>query len=288
MMGDAPTLQQFFDGWILFREPVLTGALAGAALGVVGVYIVLRRLVFLTAAVTQTAGLGVALSFWSVLHLGLPRSVASPTLWAIAAIGLTLAAVLRPARARGASTDGRMGVAFLLGGAGTLLVGTRILEELQDIESLLFGTAVAVLPEDFHATAGVAVGVLLLHAWWWRGFEAVSFDREGASVRGMPVRLLDVALFASFAVAVAITTRVLGALPAFAFCVLPAHAATRIAPNLRVALVLSAALGAVTGFGGYLLAFLYELPVGATQTALGCALVGVSRVPDLFNWRPSR
>lgn len=278
-MTGGPTLTDFIEGWVLFQEPVLAGALAGAALGAVGVYIVLRRLVFLTAAVTQTAGLGVALAFWSVLSLDLPRSVASPTAWAVAAIGLTLAAVLRPARARSASSDARLGVAFLFGGAGTLIVGTRIVEELQDIHSLLFGTAVAVLPEDFQAMVAMSLAVLGLHAWWWRGFAAVSFDREGAHVRGVPVRLLDVALFGSFAIAVALTTRVLGALPAFAFSVLPAMAATRLAPNLPTALLLSVLLGAVTGSGGYLLAFLYELPVGATQAALGCVLVATSRLP---------
>jgi zinc transport system permease protein len=104
-----------------------------------------------------------------------------------------------------------------------------------------------------------------LHIWWRRGFELASFDREGAQVRGLPVRLLDAALLGSLALAISVCTRVLGALPVFAFSVLPAVAAVRIAPNVRVALWLAALLGAGSGYAGYIVAFLYKLPVGASQ-----------------------
>ena len=162
--------------------------------------------------------------------------------------------------------DALLGSVFLVCAAGTLALGTRIVQEIQDIESVLFGTAVAVLPEDFHLVTGLSVAVLLVQAWGWRGFTAVSFDRTGAVVRGLPVRGLDLALFACLGIALAVCTRVLGALPTFAFSVLPAMAAINVAPNVRSCLLIATAFGAASGFGGYLLAFLFELPVGATQT----------------------
>ncbi|MCA9559933.1 MAG: metal ABC transporter permease, partial [Myxococcales bacterium] len=140
----------------------------------------------------------------------------------------------------------------------------------------LFGTAVAVVPEDFHRVVAVAAVLLILHGWWWRGFAAVSFDPDGARVRGLPARGLDVLLFAPLAVAVSVTTRVIGALPTFAFSVLPAVAALRLAPNVPTALMLAGVVGAGTGFAGYVLAFLWELPVGATQTLLGVAVAAVA------------
>ena len=57
----SPTWSEFIEGWELFRDPVLSAAIAGAVLGYLSVYIVLRRMVFVSAAVTQSAGLGVAL-----------------------------------------------------------------------------------------------------------------------------------------------------------------------------------------------------------------------------------
>ena len=76
-------------------------------------------------------------------------------------------------------------------------------------------------------------------------------------------------------VALAVSTTVLGAMPTFAFSVLPALAAVRVSRNIPMSLVLAMLIGATSGFGGYVLAFSWELPVGATQTlvAAGFALI---------------
>lgn len=277
MNGDAGglTVELFFELWELYEAPVLTSAVAGALLGVLGVYVVLRRLVFLTAAVSQAAGLGVTLAFYARLHLGAGGLLTAPTTGAVLATLLAILVVMGGQRTLPAARDAMLGIVFLTGAAGTLVVGKHVVQELQDVHSLLFGTAVAVLPEDFHRMCLLAGGLLLLHLWWWRGFEAVSFDRDGARVRGLPVRLLDVTLFATLALAISYSTRVLGALPTFAFSVLPGIAAVRLAPNLPLAALLAGVLGAACGFGGYLLAFLYDLPVGAAQALLGVTTVAV-------------
>ena len=70
-MSDAPTLADLIAAWDLFRDPMVCGAIAGAVLGYLSVYVLLRRMVFVSAAVTQSAGLGVALSFYAGIHWGL-------------------------------------------------------------------------------------------------------------------------------------------------------------------------------------------------------------------------
>lgn len=269
-------LTLFFSSWELFREPALAGLLAGALLGYLGVYVVLRRMVFLSAALSQSAGLGVTLAFYARIHLGLAPALASPTLFATLA---TLAAALlllveeRPLRLR---RESALGAAYLVGGAGALALGTRIAHEAHDIESILFGSAVALLPESFRLLAGTVVVLFGLHLWWRRGFLQASFDREGARVRGVPVRLLEVALLGSLAIAISVGTRTLGALPVFAFSVLPAIGALRVSANVPRALVIATVLGGLSGFLGYVVAFLYELPVGASQTLTAAAFVLVA------------
>ncbi len=76
----------------------------------------------------------------------------------------------------------------------------------------------------------------------------------------------------SFAVSISLCTRILGALPTFAFSVLPAVAALKVSANVPRAMVLATVLGAVSGFGGYAFAFLYNTPVGASQAVTACAL----------------
>ncbi|TNF34310.1 MAG: metal ABC transporter permease, partial [Deltaproteobacteria bacterium] len=283
---DGLTLSDFYAAWDIFGVPALTGAIIGLVLGLLGVYVVLRRLVFLSAAVSQAASLGVALAFFAAIHLGAEHwYVPSPS---VGALLVTFLATLVVAGRRGRSTawrDAALGLVFLLGAAGTLALGSRIVQELSDIDSLLFGSAVAVLPEDFEVVAWVFGAVLVVHVLWWRGFAAVSFDLPGALVRRIPTRLLELLLFATLALVISLGTRVIGALPVFALSVLPAVVGARLATHLPMALGASAAVGAVAGFYGYLLAFLHDLPVGAAQTLIMVAFVllgeAVRRVPVL-------
>ncbi|MFN3201284.1 MAG: metal ABC transporter permease [Bradymonadia bacterium] len=284
MHDELLTLSSFFEAWPLFRESALSGALAGALLGVLGVYVVLRRLVFLTAAVGQAAGLGVTLSFYLQGVFGLTGVLASPTIGAAVLTLLAVVLVLR-AGADGHSTgrnstrqDSMLGVIWLVGSAGTLSLGTRIVQEMHDVQTLLFGTAVAVVPEDYTLLLWLTATLLLVHLVGWRGFSAVSFDPQGARIRGLPVRALEWVLFISLALAVSTCTGILGALPTFAFSVLPALGALALMSmagvgNVQRALVIAGVLGAGCGFGGYVLAYLYELPVGASQTLLGGVVV---------------
>ena len=179
---------------------------------------------------------------------------------------------------RRARSDGHLGLAYLMGAAGTLALGTRVVEELHDIDTILLGTAVAVLPEDFAMVAWTSVLLLVLHVWWWRGFAAISFDRNGALVRGLPVKVLEIALLLSLAAAISVSTRVIGALPTFGFSVLPAMAAIRVAPNVQLSLLGATLIGAGCGFLGYLAAYLWDFPVGAAQTLTGVALVAVAEL----------
>ena len=261
-------LAAFIDGWPLFRDPALAGALMGLTLGLVGVYVVIRHLVFLSATLSQASSLGVALAFLARGH-GAPAALSSPTLGA-ALLSLAAASLFaRSHRPHHTRDDALLGLLYLIGAAGTLAVGTRIAADLADIQTLLFGTAVAVLPEDLKLVLFTCVLVFALHIWWWRGFAAASTDPVGSRVRKLPVRMLDITLFVSLALTVSVCTRVLGALPAFAFSVLPALGALQLARNLRQALVLAGTFGALAGFGGYVMAFLWSLPVGASQTLIG-------------------
>ena len=272
----APTLGDFVAAWELFRDPVLAGVIAGSTLGYLGVYIVLRRMVFVSAALSQAAGLGVALAFYAQIALGATGILGDPLLFAMVFTIATMLLLMREGSERWMSRESVLGAVYLVGSAGALLVGTKIRQEAHDIQAILFGAAVLVTPADLTKLEILGVASLLLQLVAGRGLRFVSFDRDGARIRGLPVRLLDLGLFVSIALSVSVATRVLGALPVFAFSVLPAMAAILLAPNVRAALLLAAALGALAGGAGYVAAFLYTWPVGASQAAFAAALVVVA------------
>jgi zinc transport system permease protein len=94
------------------------------------------------------------------------------------------------------------------------------------------------------------------------------FDPEGARVQGLPVRLLETVLWTLVALEVSVATRALGALPVFAFAVLPAMSALALVERPAGGLVIAALFGGLAGGLGYLAAFFFEFPVGACQATL--------------------
>jgi zinc transport system permease protein len=263
----GPSWAEFIDGLELFLDPMLCGAAAGLVLGFVGVYIVLRRMVFVSAAITHSAGLGVAVAFYGQIHLGL-GALANPVLGAFAfGMGSTLLLLANPRRIH-LTRESLIGLAFIFASGAVLLVGDRISQESHDIHTIIFGTAVMVSRADLYATLIVGGVVLLLHLWLRRGIVFASFDPDGARVQRLPVRWLDAFLLLSIGLMISVTTRALGAIPVFAFSVLPAMAALSLARRITAVLAVAAILGLLSAVLGYMASFFLRFPVGASQTVV--------------------
>jgi ABC-type Mn2+/Zn2+ transport system permease subunit len=269
-MVELSKWEQFQASFDLFRDPILCALIAGGVLGFLSVYVVLRRMVFVSAAVTHSAGLGVALAFFAQIHLGVP---VDPMLGATGlSVVATLLLMLDPARLK-LTRESMLGMAFAFAGGAAVLVGDRIAQEAHDIQGILFGTAVLVTPENLYTVAGVGGAILFLQIWWYRGFTFVSFDRVGATVQGLPVRTLDATLMMSVGIMVGVSARALGSLPVFAFSTLSAIAALLLDFRLQWTFLLATLAGVISGVGGYLFAYFYDFPVGGSQTVLASVLV---------------
>ena len=68
--GAHYSLQLFWESWDYFREATVAGTIGGLMLGFLGGYIVLRKMVFLSAALSQASGLGVAYAFYLQIYWG--------------------------------------------------------------------------------------------------------------------------------------------------------------------------------------------------------------------------
>jgi zinc transport system permease protein len=261
-----PSWHDFWSGWPMYKEAVYSGAIAGLSLGFLSVYVVLRRMVFVSAAVTQAAGLGVAASFWLAIHLGVSINPA----WGATILSLLTAVTLAGDPKRfGLSREMVLGMVFAFTSGAAVLIGSRIPQETGDIQAILFGNAVVVSPEDMERLLWTSAGLVALHVWWFRGFSFASFDPVSARVQGVPVRMLDLILLLSVGVMVGEVARALGAMPAFAMSTLPGMAALLVVRGpLPLTFAVASILGAMSGVGGYLLAYKKQFSVGPAQTVV--------------------
>jgi zinc transport system permease protein len=275
-MHEIPSWSELVAALPLFRDAIICGAFAGVTLGYLGVFILLRRMVFVTAAITQSAGLGVVLGI--LIGSGHDHS---DTYLVLSAIGASLAAagVLALDASRVAlSRESVLALVWLVGSGGTVLLGERIAQEAHDVSAILFGTAVLVLPQDLAIVGAISALALGLAVWARRGLVFSGYDRDGAQVQGVPVRVVELTFLVLVTLEVSVTTRALGALPVFAFSVLPAMMALLVSRSLGPALVVAPLAGLFAAVVGYGVAFFLSFPVGAAQAvvAAGLVLVGLT------------
>jgi zinc transport system permease protein len=259
-----------------FQHALVAGTLVGATCSIVGVYALLKRVVFLGLALAQLASAGVALALllgWSPLVTALVTSVG----------GVVAFSQLRW-RLR-VPMEAALGAAYVVAAAlGTVLVALNPVGEARAL-SVLFGNILSVPRGELTALAVVTVGVLLTHALFRKELVFVAFDRETAAAHGVNARGWDLVLHLTLAVAVAFAIRSAGVLVTFALLVIPALGARAMVEGLGPTFLVAASLGTVSVPLGLVAAFALDLPAGAavslTVGALGVAAVaarGMTRV----------
>jgi len=268
----------FGDFWALFGNAILAALLVAALCGYLGLFVLLRRLAFVSAALGQIAGLGVAFGFFLGSYFGLdphaPTPVyLDPVVLALVLCGVVSAALGYVSRVDRISPESLVALVYLASTALTilLLASPRIVQEAHEVGDLLFGNAVAIRREHFVELIIVALAVLCSHVFLFKDLLFVSFDREMAQAVGLPAAKLELFLHVSIGISVAVATRAIGALPVFGFLVLPAGAALIAADSVRGVLGLSVAGALLAAGGGFYLSFVESRPTGPLMVACAAA-----------------
>ncbi len=256
---------EFINSYFLWRDPMIVGAVTGAVCGFLGVYVVLRRIIFVSATLTQISSFGVALSFYlEGLGLAVFSSLFGP--FALSLILTAIAAgfyALKRDFTR-ISREGVIAFGFLLASGGVIILADRIVSGTHDIATILFGSAVVVDPTDVFLIPAVAVIIFIIHLIYYKDFIFVSFDTESARLFKYPVRRLNTLLLITVAVVVAVATRAMGALPVFALLALPPLASLYLTENLPLVFVFSVIIGTLSAVLGYFFSFVLSIPTGAS------------------------
>lgn len=236
--------------------------LLGVAGGLLGTWVVLRRLAFFTHAAGSATFPGLVVAGpW-----GVPAQAAALGAGLLYAGGLE-----RLVRRRGAAPDAATGLLLVAMLALGTILASDVYPQAGGADRLLFGTLLGVDDGDLALSAAVAVLALVATAGAGRTWLATGF--EPSSARGLGVRpaLGDALLLGSLALAVVAALPAVGALLVGTLLVVPAATARLLARDLRALRVVAVALAVGEGAGGLLLAYEADLPPGPVIAALGGA-----------------
>ena len=260
---------------LLFRDALLGALVIATTCSILGVYVVLRRIVFVGAALAQISSAGVALALW-LAGIAWAQNVADhPTALALA---VTLAGVLflgLEAERAIVPKDAAIGIAYAMAGAlGILLVAKATVGEAHDI--FLQGSILGITPGDIGVLVAAAVPVLILQIGFSRQVLYTSFDPETARTLGYRVRFWDLAFYLTLGLAISAAMQFAGVLLVFSYLVLPAVTALLLARTMPGAIGLSVAAAIVATIVGFALSVTYDLPTApAIAASAGALAIGV-------------
>jgi zinc transport system permease protein len=259
------------DAVLLFRDALYGSLIIAVTCALLGVYVVLRRIVFVGAALAQVSSAGIALAYWLAGH-GIAVGFAEhPEALSLAA---TLASVAFFAGAmRGpVPPDARIGVWYATAAAaGILLIAKSAVGEAHDI--FLQGNILGITRADTIELLLVSVPVIAGQVFFAKELLFTSYDRETARTLGYKVRLWDLGFYLVLGAVISISMQFAGVLLVFNFLVLPAVTGLLLANGMTGTFLYSIGAALVAAVVGFTLSIPFDLPTGPTMIAVSAVLV---------------
>lgn len=266
------------------QRAVATGLLASVACGVVGSYIVARRITYVAGGIAHCllAGLGIArylqvVQGWEWLH---------PLYGALAVALLTAVVIGWVSLHWTEREDTVISALWAVGMATGVLFIARTPGYSQDLMSYLFGNILMVSPAELWLIALLDLVVISLALVWYNQLTAVCFDPQFARLRGLRVEALYILLLCLTALTVVVLVTAVGLVLVIALLALPAAAAGRLSRSLWQMMLGAAALTALCSVGGIAASYSTDLPSGATTILLAAAgylaAVAVGHIRDRY------
>jgi ABC-type Mn2+/Zn2+ transport system permease subunit len=263
----------------LLRDALIGSVLVGVVCPLVGVYFVLRRMIFLGVALPQLSAAGIASSFVAYrLVVGIHQhgNVSERSLALLGSLVFTLGGilVLTAFERRGRETvEARIGVTYAIAAALTILFLAVDPHGDAEMVNLLKGDILATTRTSLQLLVGVLGAVVVVLFAFRKEFLLVSFDRDLAVVFGKRVALWDGLLYLMIGATISLGVMTAGPLVTFGFLVVPTLTARMLTSRMLSFSLVAAALGGVAAFGGFYGAYRLDLPLGPAEVALASVLL---------------
>jgi manganese/iron transport system permease protein len=260
---------------LVFWAPVMAGgSLAGASSGLLGTFIVGMRIPFLGVCVAHAALAGAVfggLCGWEGRQLLIPALVGA----VVTALPLGL---LNPRVVR---LDDNVVLSFLFSATmGLAFLGIGLYGILgksdNDVRSLLWGSLNFCRWRDVWPMFGASVALLAYIALFFKELRAIMFSRADAEAAGIRATAVWTGFLVLTAATLTVNFQTVGGLMIYSLMSNPAAAAFQITRGCRRVMAWSAAFGAVSGLGGFLIAAATDLPSGAVIILVSSALLGIA------------
>ena len=249
--------------WDMFFWHVVAGMVVGAGCAALGMFVILRRVVFIGIALAQGAALGVALA--------LAAGIAP--FWGAAGVSGGIVALLAVQRLSARfGRDALLGVLFVAASACAPLIVAHSAFHLHDVTKIFYGDLTLMEPVEMAAIMATGAGALLFVAVCLRALVVVGVDRDFARSMGVRATGWDALYFLALAVVVAVAARGVGSVLVFSYLIVAPLFGLLTCRTLKPALISACTMAAASTLFGFLIALLTDLTANLVISAL---MIGV-------------
>jgi len=237
------------------RSALAAGIAASVLCGIIGIYIILNRIVFISDGIAHAAFGGIGLGYF----LGLDPLVFGVISALITALGIGMVS----SRTR-VTEDTAIGVFLATGMAIGIVFMSLSRGYARDLYGYLFGNILAVTWEDVTIIAGLTVAVLFLVILLYKEFLVMSFDPVYGEAIGVPVKRMKLLLLFLVAFSVVMLIKIVGIILLIALLTIPGAISRQHMKGLPGIMAGAIFLGSVFVTIGLFISYLLDVPSGAT------------------------
>ncbi len=245
------------------RNAFIIALLASVACGIVGVYVVVKRIVFISGGIAHAAFGGIGLGYF----IGLDPVICVVPFSIVSALSMGILS-----RRTKIPEDTAIGILWATGMALGIILIALTPGYAPDLFGYLFGNILTVPTSDIILTLALDIVIIAVVALYYHEFEAMSFDEEYATAIGLPAERLYLLLLCLVALTVVALIRVVGVILVIALLTIPTAISRLFSSRMHGMIILSIAIAAAVSISGLLLAYATDLPSGATIVMLSAGV----------------
>lgn len=241
--------------YTFFQRALLGSLLASIACGLIGTYIVTRRLVFISGGLTHASFGGIGIG----LYAGISPILTASLFSVLSAFGVEWLSKRQDMR-----EDSAIAVFWTFGMAVGVIFSFLAPGFTPDLSAYLFGNILTITQSDLWFIGGVTTTLVLFFTLSLRSIVAIAFDREFALSQRLPVRRIEYLLMMLIALTVVACLRMVGIVLVISLLTLPQMTANLFSHSFKHIIWLSILIGQISCLGGLLLSYHLNIPSGAS------------------------
>ncbi|WP_455667148.1 metal ABC transporter permease [Phocaeicola sp.] len=240
--------------YTFFQHALLGSLFASIACGIIGTYIVTRRLVFISGGITHASFGGIGLG----LYAGISPLLSAAVFSVFSAFGVEWLSKRKDMR-----EDSAIAVLWTFGMAIGIIFSFLAPGFTPDLSAFLFGNILTITPTDIYMLAILSVLLIVFFTLFLNPIICIAFDREFARSQRIPVALFEYLLMMFIALTIVSCLRMVGIVLAISLLTLPQMTANLFTHSFKRIIWLSVGIGYLGCLGGLLISYKLQVPSGA-------------------------